>query len=78
MAVYTSETKQFLDSVSHDKTWWTSRYNPADDVPVSGIYRCTVCGKEITSNNHQHSQSQAIKWQLIVRTDTQGNGCGSK
>ncbi|MDG2903816.1 hypothetical protein P7M55_25725, partial [Vibrio parahaemolyticus] len=87
MAVYTSETKKFLDSVSHDKTWWTSRYNPADDVPVSGIYRCTVCGKEITSNkddpfppqnHHQHSQSQAIKWQLIVRTDTQGNGCGSK
>ncbi len=53
MAVYTSETKQFLDSVSHDKTWWTSRYNPADDVPVSGIYRCTVCGKEITDLTQQ-------------------------
>ncbi|EWF36202.1 hypothetical protein L395_10288, partial [Klebsiella pneumoniae BWH 2] len=50
MAAYTSETEKFLQSVSSDQTWWKSRYNPGDSVPHSGIYRCTVCGKEITSN----------------------------
>ncbi|WP_446029156.1 hypothetical protein [Lelliottia amnigena] len=50
MAAYTNETKHFLQNVSGDKAWWKSLYNPGDSVPYSGIYRCTVCGKEITSN----------------------------
>lgn len=87
MAAHTSETAEFLQSVSKEQTWWKSRYNPGDSVPYSGIYRCTVCGKEITSNgsdpfppqnHHQHSQQQAIKWQLIVRTDTKGDRFGVK
>ncbi|MGB3252817.1 protein L [Buttiauxella gaviniae] len=87
MAAYTKETEQFLQRVGGGKTWWESRYNPGDSVPVSGIYRCTVCGKEVTSNeddpfppqnHHQHSQKQAIKWQLIVRTDTKGNHFDAK
>ncbi|MCE2009028.1 MULTISPECIES: protein L [Enterobacter] len=64
MAAFTSETEQFLQRVEGDKERWTSQYNPGDTVPVSGIYRCTVCGKEVTSNkddpfppqnHHQHS-----------------------
>lgn len=82
MAAYTSETEKYLQRVSQDSPWWESRYNPGDSVPHSGIYRCTVCGKEITcnekdpfppQNHHQHSQQQAIKWQLIVRSDTNGD-----
>lgn len=87
MAAYTKETEQFLQRVGGGKKWWESRYNPGDSVPVSGIYRCTVCGKEVTSNeddpfppqnHHQHNQKQAIKWQLIVRTDTKGNHFDAK
>ena len=86
MAAYTEKTEQFLQRVTHTQTWWTSTYDPSDTVLVSGIYRCTVCGKEITSNkndpfppqnHHQHSQKQNVKWQLIVRTDTNGDKFGN-
>lgn len=85
MAAYTDETKKYLQNVMHSQKWWTTRYSSGEKVPVSGIYRCTVCGKEITSNatdpfppqnHHQHSQSKSIEWQLIVRTDTQGDHFG--
>ena len=62
--------------------WWTTTYHPGDEVPVSGIYRCLGCKKEITSNNpdpvppqnhHQHTQAQgSIRWRLNVRTNTKG------
>ncbi len=86
MAAYTRETRQFLQIVDDDNPRWTNeRYGPGETVPVSGIYRCTVCRKEITSNvddpfppqnHHQHSSGNPISWQLIVRTDTQGNNFG--
>jgi hypothetical protein len=62
--------------------WWKTTYDPGDTVPVSGIYRCLGCNREITSNagdpfppqnHHQHSSSQgAIRWKLNVRTNTTG------
>jgi hypothetical protein len=62
--------------------WWTTTYDPGDNVPVSGIYRCVGCHREITSNahdpfpaqnHHQHSQEQGrIRWRLNVRTNTEG------
>jgi hypothetical protein len=62
-------------------TWWTSTYGPADEVPVSGIYKCRGCKKEITSNandsfppqnRHQHSADHGkVEWKLIVRTNTE-------
>lgn len=61
---------------------WNDKYRPADTVPNSGIYKCTGCKKEITSNkgdkfppqnHHQHGTNQgSIQWQIIVYTDTQG------
>ncbi|WP_145578657.1 protein L [Yersinia alsatica] len=87
MAAYTSDTEQFLQKVGNGTTRWTTDYSPSDTVPVSGIYRCKVCGKEITSNkddpfppqnHHQHSSGQKISWQLIVRTDTNGDRFGLK
>ncbi|MEX7682929.1 protein L [Klebsiella pneumoniae] len=87
MAAYTSETK-FLQSVSSDQTWWKSRYNPGDSVPIHKDLSGDVPSAERDrsngsspfppQNHHQHSQQQAIKWQLIVRTDTKGDRFGIK
>ncbi len=62
--------------------WWKKTHGPADEVPMSGIYKCTGCNKEVTcnegdrfppQNHHQHSVAQgAIRWQLNVRTNTKG------
>lgn len=61
---------------------WKTLYGPGGTVPVSGIYRCRGCKKEITSNKddsfppqnkHQHSTDDgAVQWELIVRTNTAG------
>lgn len=59
---------------------WSNAYGIGATVPASGIYRCTGCGDEITSNKddkfppqnrHQHvNQSVPVQWQLIVKTQT--------
>ena len=64
-------------------TWWVHYYNPGSEVPISGIYKCRHCKKEITSNkgdpfppqnHHQHATNLgSIQWELIVRTNTEGN-----
>lgn len=66
-----------------EKEWWKRVYGPADTVPVSGIYRCIGCKKEVTSNaddpfppqnHHQHTREQGeIRWKLNVRSNTSGN-----
>lgn len=58
-----------------------SIHNPGAPTPHSGIYRCTACGDEVTSNagnplppqNHrQHQPAQgAIRWQLLVYAQQQ-------
>jgi hypothetical protein len=72
----------YLIQSTTDAVHWKKRYGPADDVPVSGIYKCLGCTKEITSNapdkfppqnKHQHASADGdIEWKLIVRTNTQG------
>ena len=86
MAGYTRETQKYLTRITGDNSWWNETYSPGNNVPVSGIYRCIVCEKEIASNKddpfppqnpHQHTAlAGKIEWQLIVRTDTEGNNCG--
>jgi hypothetical protein len=88
MAGYTSQTEKYLQSVAHSKEWWTDSYTIGDTVPVSGIYKCQGCNKEITSNEgdpfppqnkHQHTALQGeVVWKLIVRTDTKGDNFGIK
>lgn len=60
---------------------WTTEHKPSDTVPVSGIYRCKNCGREVTCNNgdpfppqnhHQHPQAGSVLWRLIVWTNTSG------
>lgn len=60
---------------------WKDRHSPGSTVPVSGIYKCINCRKEVTSNagdpfptqNHsQHAAGVPIRWKLIVRTNTEG------
>ena len=85
MAWCTESTKQFLfvTAKGHEERW-TKRYSPGEKVPVSGIYRCIACKKEVTSNaqnddrfpppsHHSHPNLAATKWQLIVRTNTDGS-----
>jgi len=64
------------------KSWWTTDHGPAQTVPVSGIYKCVVCKKEVTSNkgdpfppqnHHQHDPGQGpVSWRLNVRSNTDG------
>lgn len=80
MTWYTGES--VLDKSNGQGAHWNTTYAPGDAVPVSGIYRCTGCKKEITSNardpfppqnHHQHTAAQgAIQWRLNVRTNTEG------
>lgn len=80
MSWYTSNS--LLVNVKGEGAHWTTTYNPGDVVPVSGIYRCLGCKREITSNkndpfppqnHHQHTREQGtIRWKLNVRTNTDG------
>lgn len=65
-----------------NKDWWKTEYGPGDTVPVSGIYKCLGCTREVTcnasdpfppQNHHQHSSAQGrVRWKLNVRTNTEG------
>jgi hypothetical protein len=80
MAIHT--THSVLKKVEPIKEWWTTTYEPGDAVPVSGIYVCQGCKREITSNrddpfppqnHHQHTAAQGkILWKLNIRTNTTG------
>jgi hypothetical protein len=79
MAWYTEDNK--IHKVNSDNDWWKHWYGPSQTVPVSGIYKCMNCKKEVTSNkgdpfppqnHHQHQTSSPIQWELIVRTNTDG------
>ncbi|MBN5031286.1 protein L [Stenotrophomonas maltophilia] len=80
MAWHTSGS--VLTAVNPTNTWWNTVYGPGHTVPVSGIYICLGCRREITSNqndpfppqsHHQHSTQQgSIRWKLNVRTNTDG------
>lgn len=50
-------------------------HHPGTPTPLSGIYRCHVCGHEAVStrhhplppqNHHTHGSGAAIQWRLIV------------
>jgi hypothetical protein len=59
---------------------WTATYTPGQSVPLSGIYECIRCEKEVTcnkddpfppQNKHQHGPNcKNVTWQLRVRTET--------
>jgi hypothetical protein len=80
MSWYVSGSK--LVESTGEQEWWTKVYGPSQKVPVSGIYRCIGCGREVTSNegdpfppqnHHQHNALQGdIRWKLNVRTNTEG------
>ncbi|SFO86228.1 hypothetical protein SAMN03159417_00371 [Ralstonia sp. NFACC01] len=63
-----------------DRSHWNAVHKPGETVPLSGIYRCTGCNKEVASNkgdpfppqnHHQHGTDQPpIRWKLLVRAKT--------
>ena len=72
MALY--KYSQYLSVSTHAA--FDALHMPGTITPFSGIYRCDVCGHEMTSaqghpfppqNHHQHIVSQgAIRWRMIV------------
>lgn len=71
-----------LELASGAEAVWSTDCKLGDTVPVSGIYRCRNCGKEVTSNqydpfppqnDHQHPQTGTVLWRLIVWTNTSGS-----
>ncbi len=62
---------------------WSKIYGVGEIAPVSGIYLCQECGKEIAhnqdtklppQNHHQHPPGLGdVGWKLIVRSNTKGN-----
>lgn len=84
MAEVTAHTALHIKQVSNTLLGgapeWNNAYGIGAPVPASGIYRCTGCGHEITSNKgdnfppqnkHQHAGSTTdVLWQLIVKTQT--------
>ncbi|MEC4240805.1 protein L [Pseudomonas sp. MF6394] len=80
MAYYTD--KSVFQKITNPHEIWGKEFGPAEIVPVSGIYRCTGCNKEVTSNHgdkfppqnhHQHTLlAGPIKWKINVWTNTEG------
>lgn len=79
MPFFTDQTSKFFTKQESGKEW-ESTYGISEKVPASGIYRCTGCGDEITSNKGdifppqnrtQHPNCSAIKWRLVAKTRTQ-------
>jgi hypothetical protein len=63
-----------LDALAFDE-----EHSPGDDAPLSGIYRCARCDREVAANrddplppqnHHQHPAVLGpIRWRLIVMTN---------
>jgi hypothetical protein len=75
MAIY-----KYVHFLQHsDEAIYDNIYNPGAVTPVSGIYRCEGCGREVVSeegrplppqNHHQHTAAQgSIRWRLVVFAD---------
>lgn len=75
MAIY--KDKNFLSQ--SDEKVFDEEHKPGQTPPLSGIYRCMGCGREIVAeearqfppqNHHTHTSAQgAIRWRLIVFAD---------
>jgi hypothetical protein len=75
MAIY-----KHIQHLSHsNEDEFDKEHGPGSTTPLSGIYRCMGCGREVVSeegkpfppqNHHQHSfQQGSIRWKLIVFAD---------
>jgi len=65
--------------IQSDDRSFDSENSPGAAAPLSGIYRCMGCNREVASNegqplppqnHHQHAPTKgAIRWKLIVYAD---------
>lgn len=86
MAEVTANTTRYIEQIAPTiltgSEEWGYVHGIGSPVPASGIYRCTGCGDEITSNkgdkfppqnHHQHADQMVdVRWELIVKTQTKG------
>lgn len=84
MPYFTKDSSQYFQEETPVRSLlggdlWGTVYQIGTPVPASGIYRCTGCGDEITSNkgdpfppqnSHQHNSSAHVAWKLVARTKT--------
>ena len=75
--------KDSLHVKKSDDNAFDSLQNPGSITPLSAIYRCAACGREIVSeqnkplppqNHHQHAVGAgAIRWQMLVYAQHEGS-----
>lgn len=78
MAAITSES--VINAVQPLQAHWTQHYEPGEQAPVTGIYRCVGCTREIAANagdvfpSHDQNALCGAKtqdlWQLNVRAQS--------
>lgn len=59
---------------------WTTDFDPGQKVQQSGIYKCQSCKREVTCNqgdplpppSHHSHAPKAVKWRILVWTNTAG------
>lgn len=84
MAWYVNPNRVVNVAGNSNRAEWTNIYNPGSKVPISGIYFCLGCNREVTVNNgdpfppqnhHQHLAGQGtVRWRMLVMTNTSGAG----
>lgn len=67
-----------------DDALFDAIHNPGAEAPRSGIYRCTGCGRSITSiqgrplppqfGGDHHPHPAPIRWQMVVMSHLVGGG----
>lgn len=66
MAMY--KNNEYLTLTNSNEEYWDKEYSSGEEVPVSGIYRCTDCGEEVTCNKgdvfppNDHAHSKAVSF----------------
>lgn len=78
MALVESFLEVDIISDSNKEWFWKYDWNPGENVPASGIYKCKKCGREVACNKDDspmppHPPSfkdcTSPEWKLLVMAD---------
>lgn len=69
-----------LNAGNDEDACWNNTYRPGEEVPVSGIYRCQGCNREIAANmdngfppqnyHQHHTKYGPVLWKLNIKAET--------